>query len=126
MHENHCNAHVVDSRLIGNRGNAYLSIYKTGGINGLLIEDNQIEVDRSVAIMADANHSATRRGACHNCTIANNTTRGGIRIAGSPASNNVVRGNRLLGESAEIRNIAQAKIEGNRGYRVVEGFRKRG
>ncbi|HEX41702.1 MAG TPA: hypothetical protein ENN81_06525 [Phycisphaerales bacterium] len=32
MHENHCNAHIKDSRLVNNRGNAYLSLYKTGGI----------------------------------------------------------------------------------------------
>ena len=57
--------------------------------------------------------------------IANNTTRGGIRIAGSPAAGHVVKGNRSVGGNAEIRNIADATIEGNEGYQVIEGFRQK-
>ena len=35
MHEDHCNSAIVDSRLVGNRVNSYLSIYKCGPIDGL-------------------------------------------------------------------------------------------
>lgn len=64
MHENHCNAHIRDSRITGNRGNAYLSLYKTGGIDGLLIEGNDISVDHGMAIFVDADHDGNRRGHC--------------------------------------------------------------
>jgi hypothetical protein len=125
MHENHCNSRVVDSKLIGNRGNTYLSIYKTGGIDGLLIEGNDIRVSHGVAIMADADHSINHRGACRNCSVVNNTTAGGIRIAGSPAADNVVKGNRSLQPGDTIRNIANARVAGNRGYSVEAGFSER-
>jgi hypothetical protein len=121
MHENHCNSHIVDSYIIGNRGNAYLSLYKTGGIDGLLIQDNDIRVDRGLAIFVDADHDRKRRGPCRNVTIADNITAGGILISGEPASGNVVRGNRNAGKPAPLRNRARARLEDNEGYRVEEG-----
>ncbi|MBN1442622.1 MAG: hypothetical protein JXA90_07935 [Planctomycetes bacterium] len=120
MHENHCNSHIVDSYLIGNRGNAYLSLYKTGGIDGLVVEDNDIRVDRGLAIFVEADHDKQRRGHCRNVTIARNTTAGGILIAGEPASGNVVRGNRNVGARAPLRNRAKARLEENEGYEVTE------
>ena len=44
MHEDHVNATVKDSVLTNNRGNAYLSIYQTAGIDGLLVEGNDIRL----------------------------------------------------------------------------------
>lgn len=120
MHENHCNSRILESRLVGNRGNAYLSLYKTGGIDGLLVEDNDIRVDRGLAIFVEADHDKERRGPCRNVTIQGNTTAGGgILIAGSPASKNVVRANRHTGERGVIRNRAEARLEDNEGYEVV-------
>lgn len=119
MHENHCNSHIRDSRLVGNRGNAYLSLYKTGGIDGLLVEDNDVTVDRGLAIFVESDHDSRRRGPCRRVTIAGNrTSGGGILIAGQPASDNVVRGNRHTGKGGIIRNRANARIEGNEGYEV--------
>jgi hypothetical protein len=118
MHENHCNAHIRDSRLINNRGNAYLSLYKTGGIDGLLIEGNDISVDRGMAVFVDADHSDSRRGYCRNVRIVNNKTVGGILIQGNPASDNMVSGNENTGRTAPIRNNANARLEGNKGYEV--------
>jgi len=116
MHENHCNAHIKDSRLTGNRGNAYLSLYKTGGIDGLLIESNEVAVDRGMAIFVDADHSSDRRGYCRNVKIVNNKTVGGILIRGNPATNNFVGGNVNTGPAAPIRNEANARLEANEGY----------
>ena len=116
MHENHCNAHIKDSRLTGNRGNAYLSLYKTGGIDGLLIESNEVSVDRGMAIFVDADHSSDRRGYCRNVKILNNRTVGGILIRGNPAANNFVGGNVNIGPTASIRNEANARLQANKGY----------
>jgi hypothetical protein len=119
MHENHCNAHIKESRIIGNRGNAYLSLYKTGGIDSLTIADNQIKVDRGMAIFVDANHSEQRPGPCRHVTIRNNVTEGGgIKIAGRPASDNRVIGNRHTGEGGIIQNQAEAKLQNNENYSV--------
>jgi hypothetical protein len=115
MHENHCNAHIKDSRLTGNRGNAYLSLYKTGGIDGLLIEDNVVSVDRGFAIFVDADHSMSHRGHCRNVKIRNNQTAGGILIRGCPAANNLIDHNKNTGE-APIKNEAEATVIGNVGY----------
>lgn len=120
MHENHCNSHIRESELVGNKGNAYLSIYKTGGIDGLYIAENDVRVDRGMAIFVDAPHSPKRPGACHDVTIKGNTTKGGgILIAGKPASNNRVVKNRHLGKNGVIKNLAEAELEGNTNYKVV-------
>ncbi|MBN2137760.1 MAG: hypothetical protein JW720_08135 [Sedimentisphaerales bacterium] len=118
MHENHCNAHIKDSRLTNNRGNAYLSLFKTGGIDGLHIEGNDITVDRDMAIFVESDHSDTHKGPCRNVSIVNNRTVGGILIKGDPASNNVVKGNVNRGQIAPLKNHANAKLENNKGYEV--------
>jgi hypothetical protein len=118
MHENHCNAHIKDSRLVNNHGNAYLSLYKNGGIDGLHIEGNDISVDRGMAIFVESDHNDKHRGPCRNVTIANNRTVGGILIRGHPASNNVVTGNVNSGPTAPIINAANAKVENNTGYEI--------
>jgi len=45
MHEDHANSTIKDSRLTNNKGNTYLSMYKTAGIDGLLVEGNDIRLD---------------------------------------------------------------------------------
>jgi hypothetical protein len=123
MHEDHVNSTVRDSVLIGNRGNAYLSIYKTAGIDGLRIEDNDIrvgdgkqDVTKGAAIMAVADRNSGRFP-CRNVTIVGNTVSGGgIVIAGSPAEKNLIRNNRCVGAAAPIKNDADAKLERNDGF----------
>ncbi len=124
MHEDHVNSTVKDSVLANNRGNTYLSIYKPAGIDGLLIEGNDIRlgdgrqtIASGSAIFADANRN---KGTfpCRNVRIVNNTTAGGgILLAGSPAQGNLVQDNRHLGDTpARLINRAQARLEGNTNY----------
>ncbi|MEX2214797.1 MAG: hypothetical protein WD768_11745 [Phycisphaeraceae bacterium] len=116
MHEDHCNSTIQDSRLTNNRGNAYLSIYKCGPIDGLLVEGNDINVARGTAIMVVADRNSGRQP-ISNVTIANNKTRGGgIAVGGEPAKNVVVKNNKHSGTGGKIDNRAAAKLEGNEGY----------
>ncbi len=120
MHEDHCNSTVTDSRLVGNRVNSYLSIYKCGSIDGLWVEGNDVSVPGKIAdIFVVANRNSGSQP-CRNVKIVNNVTRSnGILIAGSPSSGNVVQGNVHQGEQAGyLRNEANAKVAGNRNYVV--------
>jgi len=133
MHENHCNSAIVDSVLRGNRGNAYLSLYKTGLIDGLLVEDNDIRVpeqedrnrpgiNRAVAIFVEADHDIRkgRRGPCRNVTIVDNRTIGGILLGGDPSKDNVICENHNLQGTALIKKqVDHVNLEGNRGYEIV-------
>ena len=122
MHEDHCNSDLRESRLTNNKGNAYLSIYKCGKIDGLVVEGNDIRVERGVAIMVVSNRNSGP-APCENVTISTNkTSGGGILIAGSPAKNNVVEGNQHQGSAGNvIRNEAKAKVSGNKNYTVENG-----
>ena len=118
MHEDHCNSDLRGSRLVGNKGNSYLSIYKCGVIDGLLVEGNDISTPGGIAdiyVVADRNSG---RQPCRNVTIRNNKTRSnGILIAGSPAASNVVEGNTHLGgKPGYLKNEAKAKLRGNKNY----------
>lgn len=120
MHEDHVNSTVRDSTLIANKGNTYISIYKTAGIDGLLVRDNDIRTSGGIAaiyVVANRNSGAYE---CHNATIEGNTTAGsGIHIAGRPAENNAIRNNRHLGPGGKIINDADAVCENNTGYESV-------
>lgn len=118
MHEDHCNSDIRNSRLTNNRGNSYLSIYKCGIIDGLLVEGNDISVPSSIAdIYVVANRNSGKQP-CRNVTIRNNTTRSnGILLSGSPAKNNLIEGNVHKGKSAGyLKNEAKAKVKGNKNY----------
>jgi hypothetical protein len=118
MHEDHCNSTIVDSRVVGNKVNSYLSIYKTGPIDGLHIEGNDVSVPGTIAdIFVVANRNSGPQS-CRKVTIVNNKTRSnGILIAGSPASGNVVKGNVHLGKRPGcLKNEAYAKVSGNKNY----------
>jgi hypothetical protein len=117
MHEDHCNSDVRDCRLTNNKVNSYLSIYKCGTIDGLLVEGNDVSTPGGIAdiyVVADRNSGPQ---ACRNVTIAGNTTRSnGILIQGSPAQGNVIRDNQHVGGKGYIKNNAKAKASGNKGY----------
>ncbi len=125
MHEGHANCTIRDSRILRNKGNAYLSIFLTAGIDGLLVEGNDIRphgpgTDTKIAsIFVVADRHADRHY-CRNVRIVGNTTAGsGISIAGAPGENNVVQGNRHVGDKeGVISNGADARLEDNTGYRI--------
>lgn len=125
MHEGHVNSTIKDSRIIHNKGNSYLSIFLTAGIDGLLVEGNDIRPKgpgtdtqiSSIFVVSDRNWD---RHYLRNVRIENNTTAGnGIAIIGAPAANNVVEGNRHVGDRpGVIVNGAEARLDGNTGYTV--------
>jgi len=117
MHEDHVNSTVLDSKVINNTGNSYISIYKTAGINGLLVKGNNIRTSGGIsAIYVVANRNSGPYE-CRHVTIEDNTTAGsGIMIAGMPASGNVIRNNRHVGGQGEIINQAQAALSQNLGF----------
>jgi len=116
--------------LRNNRGNTYLSLYKTGFIDGLLIEGNDIRVEErkdrhdpningAVAILVESDHDIRKnnRGPCRNVSILNNTTVGGILLGGEPSSGSIIKGNRNIKGTARLYQQARGvKIEGNTGY----------
>jgi hypothetical protein len=124
MHEDHANSTVKDSVLSFNRGNAYLSIYRTGGIDGLTIEGNDIQPPDSASSIAAIFVVANRNSGkfpCRNVRIRNNVVSGGINIAGSPAENNVLEGNTAKGgKSPRLINEAEARLSGNEGFAVAD------
>lgn len=133
MHENHCNSAIVDSVLRNNRGNTYLSLYKTGSIDGLLIEGNDIRVEeredrevpginKAIAIFVESDHDIRKnnRGPCRNVSIINNTTVGGILLGGEPSSGNIIEGNHNIKGTARVYLQARGvKIEDNKGYETL-------
>ena len=126
MHEDHVNSTVKDSVLTHNRGNTYPSIFHTAGIDGLRVEGNDIRTHWGPKGIAAIYVVASRHKQNHpirNVQIVNNTTAGtGIQIGGSPAENCVVKGNRHVGDTpARLVNHANAVLEGNTGYDVVNG-----
>ena len=69
MHEDHCNSTVADSRLVGNKVNSYLSIYKCGSIDGLHVEGNDVSVPGDIAdIFVVANRNSGDQP-CRNVAI---------------------------------------------------------
>lgn len=129
MHEDHVNAMVKDSVLSNNRGNAYLSIYQTAGIDGLLVEGNDIRIDAGAGGEAAITVAANRVNEafpCRNVRIVNNTVAGrGITINGAKegSEHNLIKGNKAVGkphggEGYVIRNQANATVENNEGFTV--------
>lgn len=117
MHEDHVNSSVLDSSIINNKGNSYISIYKTGGINGLLVKGNAIRTAGGIAAIYVVANRNSGHYECKNVKIVGNTTRGsGIHIAGNPAQNNLIRDNRHLGGNGKIINQADATCRNNVGY----------
>jgi hypothetical protein len=122
MHENHCNSSIVDSRLINNRGNSYLSLYHVGAIDGLHIEGNDISTPGRISdiYVTAPRHKAEGDFPIRRVTIVNNTTRSnGIRVMGWPAEKVVIKDNRHAGATpGVILNEAQAELANNTHYEV--------
>ncbi|MGC8830382.1 MAG: hypothetical protein ACP5K7_01865 [Verrucomicrobiia bacterium] len=122
MHEDHCNSTVLDSYIINNRGNSYLSIFHCGEINGLHIEGNDISVSHSIQdiYVATPRHKQQGEFPIKNVSIVKNITRSnGIRVYGFPSEKVVVKDNRHIGEKqGVILNEANAELENNVNYIV--------
>ena len=123
MHEDHANSTIKDSVLTGNKGNTYLSMYKTAGIDGLHIEGNEIRLGENrsgAAIFVDANR-VSEAFPCRNVEIVKNTVAGGgILICGTPAEKNAVKGNVCDGAKQKIMNQAGASLADNKNFDVDE------
>jgi hypothetical protein len=114
MHEDHANSIVKDSVLRGNKGNSYISIYKTAGVDGLVVENNEVP---TIMVVADRN---VERFPIKNVTITGNTTtdgKTGLHVGGSPSSNIVIQNNKSKAGDAKLLVQCDAKISGNSGYK---------
>jgi len=122
MHEDHCNSTIVDSYLINNHGNSYLSIFHVGEINGLYIEGNDISVGHSIQdiYVATPRHKQPGDFPIRNVAIVKNITRSnGIRVYGYPSEKVVVKDNKHIGEKpGVILNEANAELNNNVNYIV--------
>ena len=81
MHEDHCNSTIVDSRLVNNHGNSYLSLFHVGEVNGLHVEGNDISTPRR-----DSDIYSPDRGIEHSlllAILAGGEARGGSIARGS-------------------------------------------
>lgn len=129
MHEDHVNSTIRDSVLTNNRGNTYLSLYKCAGIDGLLIEGNEIRLDDGrqtiaggAAIYVNADRNSGRFPAKRVRIVKNTVRGGGILLSGDPSEKNEIRGNKHIGTgSAKITLRAQAEVADNSGFEVEKG-----
>jgi hypothetical protein len=113
MHEDHVNSIVKDSHIINNKGNTYISIYKTGGIDGLHIQGN--DISSNIFVVANRNSGVYP---CKNVRIEENRTPK-IYIAGEPGENNIIRHNQTPeGQAGIIKNEANATCTENKGYTI--------
>lgn len=128
MHENHCNSSIVDSRLVNNRGNAYLSLFHVGEINGLHVEGNDVSAqagDSDVYVTA-ARHKQPGDFPIRRVTVVKNITHtNGIRVQGWPSEKVVVKDNRHVGaKPGKLLNEANAELANNTNYEVSTPARK--
>ncbi len=134
MHENHTNAIVRDSRIIDNVGNQYICIWRVE-VDGLLIARNEIHNvtggGRGIWVLGVKRH-IDDPCPVSNCRIIDNTIkvredrspgtgREELLIMGDNPSDNVVRGNRYIGQGkGRLVNTAEATLEDNTGFEVFE------
>lgn len=121
MHEQHSNVDIRDSKLINNKGNSYLCLWRAP-MNGLLIKGNEIDTPNTMwgAICVNGRtHKSKQLLTVKNVHIVDNVTkRAGIMMMGKDGENNIIKGNRHEGENGFIRNLIEPKAEvsDNKGY----------
>lgn len=121
MHEGHANSTIRNLTLINNTGNAYLSLYMTAGIDGLHIEGNNIQTSGGISAIYVRSDRTWDRHEVRNVSILNNITGGsGITLTGSPSENNVIKGNRHIGDEPGriILSVENAELEDNENYQI--------
>lgn len=122
MHEAWENVGVRDSRIVNNRGNAYICLWRTP-VKGLEIRGNHIRAAGQAAVTVLSITNRNKPLPCRNVVIEGNTTEGsGIRIVGE-GTGNVIRGNRHLDLRSQgfISNFAHAETSDNTGYEHRQG-----
>ena len=91
-------------------------------MKGKNIQTKGPETDKGISsIFIVADHTSYgKRFPCLNVSVIDNITCGsGIRISGSPASSNIVKGNKNLGEQGRLINNAGAQLDNNENYEVI-------
>lgn len=122
MHEAWENVGVRDSRIVNNRGNAYICLWRVP-VKGLEIRGNHIRAAGQAAVTVLGITNRNKPLPCRNVVIEGNTTEGsGIRIVGE-GTGNVIRGNRHLDLRSQgfISNFAHAETSDNTGYEHRQG-----
>lgn len=128
MHEDHCNSTIMNSRLVNNRGNSYLSLFHVGEVDGLHVEGNDISTqagDSDIYVTA-ARHKKAGDFPIRRVTIVKNVTRtNGIRVQGWPSEKVVVKDNRHIGtKPGRLLDEANAVLSNNSNYEVQTVERK--
>ncbi len=120
MHEAWENVGVRDSRIIGNRGNAYICLWRVP-VRGLEIRDNHIRTgggQPAITVLGQTNRDVDLP--VERVKITGNVTEGaGIKLTGDPgrAGGNEIRDNRCASPGCgTIRNGAGATVGDNEGY----------
>jgi hypothetical protein len=129
MHEDHVNSTILDSVLTNNRGNTYLSLYKTAGIEGLIVEGNDIRlgdgkqtIASGAAIYVNADRNKGRFPVKRVRIIKNTLSGGGILLSGDPSEKCEVKGNKHVGDGkAPLELRADAEMADNDGFEVKKG-----
>ncbi len=119
MHEAWENVGIRDSRIVNNRGNSYICIWRVP-VRGLLIQGNHITEGGIAGIFVLAQTNKDEQLPCENVRVLDNRTEwGGIKVVGRPGDGNVIRGNRHVGvlEGAPIEQHVHAAVSDNEGYR---------
>jgi len=126
MHENHVNSKVLDSRIIGNKGNAYICVWRVE-VDGLEIAGNRIEkapsavigVEAAINVQGRKSSGEKRYVPVRNLRIENNfVTNAGIVALGESRGGNIVKGNHYAGASEGLL-VIENSVAGNE---ANEGF----
>ncbi|MGC9504559.1 glycosyl hydrolase family 28-related protein [Baaleninema sp.] len=114
-----CGGTTVNGATIGgNRGNAYIGLYKVGDIREVSIDNNRIEPPdysdiSAIYVVADTND---RPHSMENVRVENNILKGSISVvAKAGGRNNSVVGNRGDGSGAILRSC-HVQLRDNRGF----------
>ncbi|MFP4105349.1 MAG: hypothetical protein ACLFVU_04575 [Phycisphaerae bacterium] len=122
MHEAWENVGVRDSRIINNRGNRYICLWRVP-VRGLEIRDNHIRTgggQPAITVLGQTNKGVDLPA--ERVKIIGNITEGtGIKLLGDagPAAANEIRDNRHVdygGADGTVRDETGAAVEGNQGY----------
>jgi hypothetical protein len=123
MHEAYDNVGVVDSKVINNKGNAYVCIWRLP-VEGLLIQGNQVD---AIKVFCETKGGKTKFP-CQRLQIIGNKTGGpvggataaagggGIQVLGGPATESVIKDNVHEGPGGKLLNPAGAEVSNNQGY----------
>jgi hypothetical protein len=129
MHENHVNAKVKDVKIVGNKSNAYICIWRVE-VDGLEIRDNEVNLRQEGAVIGAASsinikgrkRSIKGKPYCpvRGLTIVGNRMRGGgINVLGTDGEGNEVRRNVALGAELPlvVENL-QVEVSDNRNFKI--------